>query len=248
MSIVNYIRYIVDSSSIVFGCMFYCFVFTVQASQAAGLKDKHNAVYSGAVVHKTNWLIYSSYVRSLWAGIHEQGWQVRVMSGKGRYTYTHNGVDYQGDKTVTEAMIGYQLVSRPFFLKLYAGPLMEIHLIEPMDSDISVVGRQIGGKVVFESWVDIGTDKNFVSLDASFSTLDSNYLLNAKIGMQPFSKMQIGLETEFTRDIYADRQSAGLFATYRFSDRNVVGITVGATQDGLSEKGLYGKLKYDVKF
>ncbi len=228
--------------------------FSVSRVLAADLPEKaRNAMYSGAVLHGTDWLVYSTAVRSLWGGIHEQGWQVRVMSGRGRYRYegegSAEGISYQADKTVVEAMAGYQLVSRPFFMKLYAGPHMEIHTVAPADPVKPDQGRKIGAKVQFEGWMDLDRNNNFVSLDASFSTLESSYLVNAKVGMQPFGKTQIGLEAEFSRDIYADKKSVGVFATYRITDKSVLSVTVGGSQDNnQKERGFYSRLKYDVKF
>ena len=127
-------------------------------------------IYSGGGVSGRSWFVYAGGVGLLSGGLHGPGWRVRAMTGQGRYAYDNGDALIFGTVTLVEAMLGYQLVTGPLTLKLFAGPHHETHSLSQDDPGNNVRGSKTGAKAQLESWLNLGA-QGFASADFSASSV-----------------------------------------------------------------------------
>jgi hypothetical protein len=195
-------------------------------------------VWAGADVGSHVWLLYTGTTLSPFAGIHDEGLKLRVLSGYGGYSYEglRRGPGnvpelhkFSAESAFTDLLAGYLFRFGPLTAKAFAGVSAINHGIRPFDPENEVQGLDWGAKGVVELWLDVHPDW-WVSLDTSFTTAHETFAsrLRAAYRLQP--ELSLGLEAGFDANALDQGARAGLFLRYEWDGGEIsasAGITSG---------------------
>jgi len=152
----------------------------------------------------------------------QDGWRVRLEGGSGTYSYSSSrtdglrsfDVDFMGQSSVGNALVGYQWQDGPWTTKVFAGLAYENHLVGPIDVDNPVVGERWGAKITAEGWRNVG-EASFLTVDGSFSTPFSSYSGQVRYGQSVFDDLWLGIEAGGYGNAELNAAKGGAFVRWR---------------------------------
>lgn len=198
-------------------------------------------VTNGTALTANSWFGYGGVTVALHSPAAREGFRLLLAGGSGQYTYettrgTIDGgkvkVEHQGQKTLGNAMLGYQVNRGPLWLKAYLGGTYEEHKLLPEDPDNSHAGARFGGAGLIEAWLNLG-EKAWLSADALYSTVNNGYAASLRLGWRPFDLAAFGPEAGTFRDDALATMRAGGFLKLYVDGREITlsGGYAGGNQD-----------------
>ena len=179
---------------------------------------------------KNSWISWSGLVKSLSANLYQEGWRIRVLGAYGRYGFTTGGIANTANPALFEIMPGYQFKTGPIISKLYLGLHGEHHKLANPDPGHQAAGMGYGLKVLSENWIDLPMN-SFVSLDGSFSTLNTSYQAMLRTGMARYMpKLSLGPEIGIVGNEEYYQLRAGGFARWKLENGSIEG-SAGYAED-----------------
>ena len=165
------------------------------------------------------------------------GWRLRLEGGGGTYGYTSNRtdganvipVDFFGQSTFGNALLGYQWQTDPWTTKVFAGIAYQEHAIGPLDPDNPVVGARWGAKISVEGWRNVGA-ASFATYDLSFATPFSSYNAQLRYGQSIVEDLWLGLEGGVFGNEELNAARLGIFGRWR-TDYGTLWVTGGVSGD-----------------
>jgi hypothetical protein len=155
-------------------------------------------------LHEEGWRLrlYTDYSAYRYTVIKNYAWATG--NGGKRTGYNQFAVDFLGLKQNADAMLGYQLRYDRLWLKLYAGAAyaagnatqtaifrtdgmdfsLADYIVPPGDPRNLDAGSHWGGKFLGEAWMPV-SGRTWASLNASLSTINTNYTASARLGYEP---------------------------------------------------------------
>ena len=199
----------------------------------------HVEFYAGAEAFRHAWSLYSGATLAPFGSILEDGLRLRAVGGYGAYSYSGRRafgpiaqvVDFDGEASFAELLIGYHKQMGRLSLKLYGGVTASEHQITPDDPETAIRGRGIGGKAVLESWLDID-ERVWSSLDLSWASLYDSYSVRGRLGWRFTPGLSAGLEAGAGGNVEGDIARLGAFVRYEWAGGELV-VSGGIANDAL---------------
>lgn len=227
-------------------------VFVPQASYAddwSGERadDPTGEFFTGGNATKNSWISWAGVVKSISSGLYDEGWRVRVLGAYGRYGFTTNKQPNHAHLALVELTLGYQFKPGPFISKLYMGLHAEQHKLDHPDPHNKASGMGYGFKVISENWIDLPMN-SFVSLDGSFSTLNTSYQGLLRAGMAKFMpQLSIGPEFKVVGNEEYYQLQVGGFARWKLQ-RGSLESSAGYAEDYDGKSTPYFSLSWLKQF
>lgn len=182
------------------------------------------------------------------------GIRLRVQGGTGTYNYTSTrtdglntfSVDFMGQGTTADGLIGYQMQFGDFTGKLFAGVAYQYHFVGPIDLDNPVVGEKWGGKIAAEGWLNVG-EASFASFDGSYATPFSTYSGQVRYGQSVWDRLWIGIEAGGYGNAELNAGKAGMFGRWQ-TDWGTFWLAGGVSGDYDDPSTPYGSFTYVKSF
>lgn len=200
---------------------------------------------------------YYGYLGATWApfsALDQPGWRLRIVGGTGRYRYdgelnvsgNNIPIDFVGDVSAFDMLIGYQHHYGAWVLKGFVGANYTEHLISPEDPDNDVQGTAFGVKGQLELWWSID-ETHWISADASYATSFGDFWSQIRYGYEPIEWFALGPEvTALGHQDYATGR-AGLFGRFQ-TDYGDLTLSGGVTGNFEEDPSPYGALGFYQKF
>jgi hypothetical protein len=197
--------------------------------------------YSGAEAFRHAWSLYSGATFAPFGSILEDGLRLRVAGGYGAYSYSGRRavgpnaevVDFDGEASFADLLIGYHKRMGRLSLKLYGGVILSQHQITPDDPETVIRSSGVGGKAVLESWLDID-ERVWTSLDLSWASLYDSYSARGRLGWRFTPALSVGLEAGAGGNVEGDIARLGAFVRYEWAGGELV-ASGGIANDALLE-------------
>ena len=165
--------------------------------------------------------------------------RLRVVGGYGSYNYSgpravgvgSQTVDFKGAAAFTDALVGYHKQLGPLTVKVFAGLTASNYQVTPDDPETAIRGPGVGGKVVLETWWNIGA-RAWSSVDVSWGSLHDSYAARARLGWRFLPSLSLGLEAGAAGNQESDIVRVGGFLRYEWAGGEV-SASAGLSNDRL---------------
>lgn len=169
--------------------------------------------FAGVDVSKDSYATWAGFLHWLNRDWEKDGFLVRGLGVYGEYDYTGGPLGVtpiDGEFTLFDAMIGYQIVRDGHRFAAYVGVERQDHDLSPNDPTNDINGDETGFKVLAEARLRLAP-KWEANLKGSYSTAYDTYWSYWNIGYQVAKNIKIGPEGYFTGNEDNDAQRIGGF-------------------------------------
>ena len=199
----------------------------------------HFEFWGGASAYRNVWSIYSGSTVAPFGGVQEDGARLRLTGGYGEDRYSSKtpagSQTFRGRGSFADLLLGYHAQLGSLTLKAFAGATMADRQITPSDPTATLLGTDWGGKVVLETWWNIG-ERTWTAVDLSWASLHETYSARARVGWRLTPALSIGIEASGIGSEGSDIAGAGGFLRYETASGEL-SFSGGVTSDRLRESG-----------
>jgi hypothetical protein len=197
--------------------------------------------YAGAEAFRHAWSLYSGATFAPFGSILADGLRLRAVGGYGAYSYSGRRavgpgaqvIDFDGEASFGELLVGYHKRMGRLSLKLYGGVTLSQHQLTPDDPETVIRGAGLGGKAVLESWLDID-ERVWTSLDLSWASLYDGYSVRGRLGWRLTPALSAGLEAGAGGNVEGNIARLGAFVRYEWAGGELA-LSGGIANDALLE-------------
>ena len=204
----------------------------------------------GAEATPNVWSIYTGATWAPFGSVREDGWRVRLASGVGVYRYRTliEGERFRiyGVTGFADVLAGYQATLGALTVKAFAGANMDGHALRPDDPGNPVDDGKIGGKVVLETWLNLGAS-DWMALDLSAASAHQTYYSRLRVGHRLVPQLSVGLEGGAFGNEKSDYGRGGGFVRYEW-ERGEISASGGVTGDIARPTTPYATVTYLSRF
>jgi hypothetical protein len=227
-------------AGIALGCAMAMSVLAPSSGLSEG-RSPTQEIWAGAEASSASWSAWTGITASLYGPLPVDGWRVRAVGGYGEYSYDSGGTKIRGTVTFTDALIGYHRQWGTLTVKAFLGLSAENHSLAPFDPESRVVGAELGGKVLLETWLDIDP-RTWASIDLSWSSLyGGSYAARSRAGYRVLGDLSVGLEAAAIGNADYNGGRGGGFMRYQWANGEV-SAAGGISIDRSREWDGYGTL------
>jgi hypothetical protein len=240
-------RQVVRLLTITAAVIFVCSSAWSQSSQT----KPSTAVFVGGDLGPNSQVVFAGAVLALNGDLTRDGVLLRALGVYGWYDYRAAVGDVDGQFSLFDAMIGYQVVKRDVRIAGYIGIEHQDHSLSPFDPTNSVVGGETGLKLAGDITMGYGQPW-YLNLTGSYSFAFDTYWSRLRIG-QKFGQFTVGPEGLLFGNERFDAQRLGIFLGARL-DGTPMEFTISGGhhfEDGGvfgNRDGAYGSLHLGVAF
>ena len=192
-------------------------------------------IFTGGTLTGNTWITWGGVVKSLSGSLYDEGWRLRALAAYGQYEFTSGGLPNTANPALFEITAGYQFKTGPAISKLYLGLHGEQHKFARPAPGNRLARMDYGLKVISENWIDLPM-RSFVSLDGSFSTLNTAYQGQLRVGTGHYvERLSMGPELQVVGNEEFYQLRFGGFARWKL-ETGQIEASAGYTRD-YNEKG-----------
>lgn len=204
-------------------------------------------IWAGADVTSSSWAAYSGLTAALLGPLSADGWRVRAVGGYGGYSYDGPFGKVDGTFAFYDVLVGYHVQWGALTVKAFAGVASEDHTLLDFDPENTVVGSDLGGKALVETWWEIDAAR-WASLDLSYSTVHGGrYAARGRFGYRVMENLSLGIEAAAMGGGKLGDGRVGAFARYAWSSGEI-SLASGLSDRVDRDPGAYGTVNVLYKY
>jgi opacity protein-like surface antigen len=159
--------------------------------------DAHLILFSGRDLWLNGVFLYGGL---LWSpdGLDSPGFTLKALISGGLYRYDAGdlgGARVDGSQISAALMPGWRFKQGPAELKIFLGPEIQRNRLNPDDPGNHLSGDKAGARFAVEVWNE-PTPQTMAALDASLSTIATDYSARAAFGWRVLDEFYAGPETQ----------------------------------------------------
>jgi hypothetical protein len=182
------------------------------AARDAGVGAKF-LLFSGTDFWRDGAFLYGGVMWSP-AGLNHDGFTLKVLVGGGTYRYQSGALatEIDGQQYVGSVMAGWRFKVDRLEATVFLGPDFQDHKLTPDDPGGRMHGRYFGARAGLDIWYE-PTPALMAAVNASASTVGSEYSLRGAFGFRLLDRLYVGPEAETLGCVGFREVRFGLHAT-----------------------------------